>query len=91
MQSLNEQKKILDEKQRHLKEYLLKFEKFVKENQAKKQRADKRAQIEKEIRKTKEKDIAKLVLNTVMNRHLKQWLSILLICFEFYWHPTLLQ
>ena len=59
MQTLNEKKKILDEKQHNLKEYLLKFEKFVKENQAKKQRADKRAECEIEIRKAKEKEIAK--------------------------------
>jgi len=40
---------------------LLKFEKFVKENQAKKHRADKRAQNEIENRKIKEKEIAKFV------------------------------
>ena len=57
MQSLHERKKVLDEKQHQLKEYLLKFEKFVRENQAKKTRAEKRAQSEKETRKVKEKDV----------------------------------
>ena len=66
MQSLREQKKILDKKEHHLKEYLLKFEKFVKENQAKKLRAEKRAQTEKTIRQHKEKDIERLVDDSVV-------------------------
>jgi hypothetical protein len=47
----------LEHKQNHMKEQVSKFEKFVKENDAKKQRAEVKASVEKKLSQEKTKQI----------------------------------
>lgn len=60
MESLQQRREELERKEHQLKESLLKFDKFLKENDSKRARAVKKSQDERELRKTKEKDIDKL-------------------------------
>ena len=57
MESLKEQKDSIDKKQMQLQDYLLTFDKFLKENEAKRIRAETRAVKEIEARKAKETEI----------------------------------
>lgn len=61
MESLQQRREELDHKEHNLKESLLKFDKFLKENDSKRARAVRKSRDEKELRKTKEKDIEKSV------------------------------
>merc|ERR1712142_970028 len=60
MESLQQRTEELDRKEQQLKESLLKFDKFLKENDAKRARAIKKATDEKELCKVKDKEIQKL-------------------------------
>lgn len=60
MESLQQRREELERKEHQLKESLLKFDKFLKENDSKRARAVKKSQDERELRKSKEKDIDRL-------------------------------
>merc|ERR1712098_320412 len=60
MESLQQRTEELERKEQQLKESLLKFDKFLKENDAKRARAIKKATDEKELCKVKDKEIQKL-------------------------------
>uniref|UniRef100_H2Y4L5 DUF4200 domain-containing protein n=1 Tax=Ciona savignyi TaxID=51511 RepID=H2Y4L5_CIOSA len=60
MESLQQRREELERKEHQLKESLLKFDKFLKENDSKRARAIKKAQDERELRRSKEKDIGRL-------------------------------
>ncbi|XP_013381622.1 coiled-coil domain-containing protein 42 homolog [Lingula anatina] len=60
MESLQQRREELERKEFQLKEALLKFDKFLKENDSKRSRAVKKANDEIDLRKQKEKDIDKL-------------------------------
>merc|ERR1711976_119055 len=60
MESLQQRTEELDRKEQQLKESLLKFDKFLKENDAKRARAIKKAADERELCKVKDKEIKKL-------------------------------
>lgn len=66
MESLQQRREELEKKEHKLKESLLKFDKFLKENDSKRARALKKSLDERELRKTKEKDIDKYVLHSVL-------------------------
>ena len=55
MDSLNQRKQELEKKEIQLKESVLKFDKFLKENDAKLSRAVKKAEDERELQKAKQK------------------------------------
>ena len=59
MESLQQRREELERKEHQLKESLLKFDKFLKENDSKRARAVKKAQDERELRKSKEREIEK--------------------------------
>ncbi|XP_071790704.1 coiled-coil domain-containing protein 42 homolog [Asterias amurensis] len=61
MESLQQRREELDRKEYQLKESLLKFDKFLKENDSKRARAVKKAFDERELRKSKEKEIFRLL------------------------------
>ena len=65
MESLQQRREELERKEHQLKESLLKFDKFLKENDSKRARAVKKSHDERELRKGKEKDIDRLVINKV--------------------------
>nr|XP_002128459.1 coiled-coil domain-containing protein 42 homolog [Ciona intestinalis] len=60
MESLQQRREELERKEHQLKESLLKFDKFLKENDSKRARAIKKAHDERELRRGKEKDIERL-------------------------------
>lgn len=60
MESLQQRREELERKEYQLKESLLKFDKFLKENDSKRARAVKKANDERELKKQKDKEIAKL-------------------------------
>jgi len=60
MESLQQRTEELERKEQQLKESLLKFDKFLKENDAKRARAIKKAADERELCKVKDKEIKKL-------------------------------
>lgn len=60
MDSLNQRKQELEKKEIQLKESVLKFDKFLKENDAKLSRAVKKAEDERELQKAKQKEIERL-------------------------------
>jgi len=60
MESLQQRREELERKEHQLKESLLKFDKFLKENDSKRARAVKKSHDERELRKGKEKDIIRL-------------------------------
>lgn len=60
MESLQQRREELERKEYQLKESLLKFDKFLKENDSKRARAIKKATDEKELTKTKDKEILRL-------------------------------
>ncbi|XP_071944527.1 coiled-coil domain-containing protein 42 homolog [Antedon mediterranea] len=61
MESLQQRREELERKEYQLKESLLKFDKFLKENDSKRSRAVKKAEDEKEHKKTKDKEITRLL------------------------------
>ena len=60
MEGLNQRKFELEKKELQLKESVIKFDKFLKENDAKLQRAVKKAEDERELQKSKQREIEKL-------------------------------
>lgn len=60
MESLQQRREELERKEFHLKESLLKFDKFLKENDSKRTRAEKKAKDESDARKSKNTEIARL-------------------------------
>ncbi|KAJ7374085.1 Coiled-coil domain-containing protein 42 [Desmophyllum pertusum] len=60
MESLQQRREELDRKEYQLKESLLKFDKFLKENDSKRARALKKAAEEREMRRAKDREIARL-------------------------------
>lgn len=60
MESLNQRKQELEKKETQLKESVVKFDKFLKENDAKLSRAVKKAEDERELQKIKQKEIERL-------------------------------
>ena len=60
-ESLQQRRDELERKEHQLKESLLKFDKFLKENDSKRARAVKKSHDERELRKGKEKDIDRFV------------------------------
>lgn len=60
MESLQQRREELERKEYQLKESLLKFDKFLKENDSKRARAVKKANDEREMKKTKDKEINRL-------------------------------
>ncbi|XP_064612677.1 coiled-coil domain-containing protein 42 homolog isoform X2 [Liolophura sinensis] len=64
MESLQQRREELERKEYQLKESLLKFDKFLKENDSKRARAVKKANDEREMKKQKDKDILRLKVET---------------------------
>ncbi|KAK2177504.1 hypothetical protein NP493_594g00017 [Ridgeia piscesae] len=60
MESLQQRREELERKEYQLKESLLKFDKFLKENDSKRARAIKKANDERELKKAKEREIERL-------------------------------
>ncbi|XP_039628190.1 coiled-coil domain-containing protein 42 homolog isoform X2 [Polypterus senegalus] len=60
MESLQQRREELERKEEQLKESLLKFDRFLKENDSKRSRALKKAQEEKEMARLKDRDIEEL-------------------------------
>ncbi|KAL8611047.1 hypothetical protein ACOMHN_042663 [Nucella lapillus] len=60
MESLQQRREELERKEYQLKESLLKFDKFLKENDSKRARAVKKANDERDLKKQKDKEIEKL-------------------------------
>lgn len=60
MESLQQRREELERKEFHLKESLLKFDKFLKENDSKRTRAEKKAKEENDGKKAKDGEIARL-------------------------------
>lgn len=60
MESLSQRKQELERKEIQLKESVVKFDKFLKENDAKLSRAVKKAEDERELQKSKQKEIERL-------------------------------
>merc|ERR1711976_353705 len=60
MESLQQRREELERKEFQLKESLLKFDKFLKENDSKRARAIKKATDERDLKKTKDKEIDRL-------------------------------
>lgn len=60
MESLQQRREELERKEYQLKESLLKFDKFLKENDSKRARAVKKANDERDLKKQKDKEITKL-------------------------------
>ncbi|XP_077995509.1 coiled-coil domain-containing protein 42 homolog [Glandiceps talaboti] len=61
MESLQQRREELERKEYQLKESLLKFDKFLKENDSKRARAVKKAHDERDLKKTKVKEIGRLL------------------------------
>ena len=61
MESLQQRREELERKEHQLKESLLKFDKFLKENDSKRARAVKKSLDERELRRGKEKDIERYI------------------------------
>ncbi|XP_041455783.1 coiled-coil domain-containing protein 42 homolog [Lytechinus variegatus] len=61
MESLQQRREELERKEYQLKESLLKFDKFLKENDSKRGRAVKKAHDERDLKKTKDKEIGRLM------------------------------
>ncbi|XP_070572842.1 coiled-coil domain-containing protein 42 homolog [Ptychodera flava] len=61
MESLQQRREELERKEYQLKESLLKFDKFLKENDSKKARAVKKAHDERDLKKSKDKEIFRLL------------------------------
>ena len=57
MESLQQRREELERKEFQLKESLLKFDKFLKENDSKRARAIKKANDERDLKKSKDKEI----------------------------------
>ncbi|KAK2169056.1 hypothetical protein LSH36_12g03104 [Paralvinella palmiformis] len=64
MESLQQRREELERKEFQLKESLLKFDKFLKENDSKRARAIKKANDERELTKSKDKEISRLKVET---------------------------
>lgn len=60
MESLSQRREELERKEHQLKESLLKFDKFLKENDSKRARAIKKANDERDLKRGKDKDIERL-------------------------------
>lgn len=60
MESLAQRRIELEKKEMQLKESVIKFDKFLKENDAKLSRAVKKAEDERELQKSKQKEIERL-------------------------------
>lgn len=60
IESLNQRKQELEKKEIQLKESVIKFDKFLKENDAKLARAVKKAEDERDLQKAKQKEIERL-------------------------------
>lgn len=60
MESLAQRRAELEKKEMQLKESVIKFDKFLKENDAKLSRAVKKAEDERELQKSKQKEIERL-------------------------------
>lgn len=61
MESLQQRREELERKEFQLKESLLKFDKFLKENDSKRARAVKKAHDEKDLKRVKDKEIGRLM------------------------------
>jgi len=70
--SLNQRKQDLEKKEIQLKESVIKFDKFLKENDAKLSRAVKKAEDERELQKVKQKEIERLKEETKMQTKMKE-------------------
>ena len=66
MESLQQRREELERKEYQLKESLLKFDKFLKENDLKRARAVKKANDERDMKRTKDKEIERLKEETQM-------------------------
>ncbi|KAL5014769.1 hypothetical protein ScPMuIL_009039 [Solemya velum] len=64
MESLQQRREELERKEFQLKESLLKFDKFLKENDSKRARAVKKANDERDMKKQKDKEIDRLKVDT---------------------------
>ncbi|CAF0779248.1 unnamed protein product [Brachionus calyciflorus] len=71
MESLAQRRMELEKKELQLKESVIKFDKFLKENDAKLQRAVKKAEDERELQKSKQKDIERLQIEIKLLSQLK--------------------
>lgn len=72
VESLNQRKQDLEKKEVQLKESVIKFDKFLKENDAKLSRAVKKAEDERELQKVKQKEIERLKEETKKQTKLKE-------------------
>ncbi len=72
IESLNQRKQDLEKKEIQLKESVIKFDKFLKENDAKLSRAVKKAEDERELQKVKQKEIERLKEETKKQFKLKE-------------------
>ncbi|RUS83165.1 hypothetical protein EGW08_009065 [Elysia chlorotica] len=70
MESLQQRREELERKEFQLKESLLKFDKFLKENDSKRARAVKKANDERELKRQKDREIERVKQETA--QHLKQ-------------------
>ena len=75
MESLAQRRMELEKKEMQLKESVVKFDKFLKENDAKLQRAVKKAQEEQELQVAKQKEIDRLQGEVKNLTNLKEKLS----------------
>lgn len=81
MESLQQRREELERKEHQLKESLLKFDKFLKENDSKRARAVRKTHDEIELRRTKQRDIDKLVITSVHFLMLFVWFCLMV----WYW------
>lgn len=72
IESLNQRKQDLEKKEIQLKESVIKFDKFLKENDAKLSRAVKKAEDERELQKVKQKEIERLKEETRLHTKMKE-------------------
>ncbi|XP_041347860.1 coiled-coil domain-containing protein 42 homolog [Gigantopelta aegis] len=84
MESLQQRREELEKKEYQLKESLLKFDKFLKENDSKRARAVKKANDEREMKKHKDKEIIKLKEDTSIVLKEKEKLQRKLVKYEVY-------
>ncbi|BFZ07572.1 hypothetical protein BsWGS_10611 [Bradybaena similaris] len=75
MESLQQRREELERKEHQLKESLLKFDKFLKENDSKRARAIKKANDERELKKQKDKDIERVTKETSLLQKQKEQLQ----------------
>ncbi|KAJ3216107.1 hypothetical protein HDU67_009908 [Dinochytrium kinnereticum] len=78
MEECREKQEELRAKQKQIRDRVTKFEKFLKENDAKRQRANLKAQSEKRLREQKEQELA-LLFHTLGEEHVKSENTLRLI------------